>query len=138
MLTYNFISFECEWIVTIHLVLVLFKLGRKANSTWAFWMITFHHMHTKNPGSNAILLPRFFHLCLPSFIMFFTRPSAIFQCIVCQVETRSSTDECSTSDQTIVVGLQIFLDHRSSRTIDEIVHIGSLWFTMKQHGIMSS
>ena len=26
-------------------------------------------------------------------------------------ETRTSKDECSTGDQTIIVGLQIFLDH---------------------------
>ena len=31
--------------------------------------------------------------------------------------TRSSKDECSTGDQTIILGLQIFLDPRSSRTI---------------------
>ena len=28
-------------------------------------------------------------------------------------------DECSAGDQTIILGLQIFLDHRSSRTIDQ-------------------
>ena len=28
-------------------------------------------------------------------------------------------DECSTGDQTFILGLQIFLDHRSSRTIDQ-------------------
>ena len=33
--------------------------------------------------------------------------------------SRSSKDECSTGDQTIILGLQIFLDHRSSRTIDQ-------------------
>ena len=36
-------------------------------------------------------------------------------------ETGSSKDknECSTGDETIILGLQIFLDHRSSRTIDQ-------------------
>ena len=33
--------------------------------------------------------------------------------------TRSSKDECSTGDQTIILGLQIFLDHRSSRALDK-------------------
>ena len=34
-------------------------------------------------------------------------------------KTRLSKNECSTDDQTITLGLQIFLDHRSSRTIDQ-------------------
>ena len=34
-------------------------------------------------------------------------------------ETRSSKDECSTGDQTIIIVLQIFLDHRSSITKDQ-------------------
>ena len=92
--------------------------------------------------------------------------------------------ECSTGDQTIILGLTIFLDHRSSWTLDQeicppsppffdlrswleviwmswesysssfrplisllfclfvfsssIVHLSSLWFTVKQRGIMSS
>ena len=33
--------------------------------------------------------------------------------------TRSSKDERSTGDQTIILGLQILLDHRSSGTIDK-------------------
>ena len=33
--------------------------------------------------------------------------------------TRSSKDECRAGDQTIVLGLEIFLDHRSSRIIDQ-------------------
>ena len=33
--------------------------------------------------------------------------------------TRSSKDECSTGDQTIILGLQILLDHKSSGTIDQ-------------------
>ena len=33
--------------------------------------------------------------------------------------TRSSKDECSTGDQTNILGLQILLDHRSSETIDQ-------------------
>ena len=32
-------------------------------------------------------------------------------------KTRSSKDECSTYDQTIILGLVIFLDHISSRSI---------------------
>ena len=35
------------------------------------------------------------------------------------VITRSSKDEYSNGDQTIILGLKIFLDHRSSRTIDQ-------------------
>ena len=35
--------------------------------------------------------------------------------------TRSIKDECSTVDQTIILGLQIILDHRSSRIIDQKV-----------------
>ena len=34
-------------------------------------------------------------------------------------ETRSSKDECSTGDETIILGLEIFLDHTSSKTIDQ-------------------
>ena len=33
--------------------------------------------------------------------------------------TRSSKDECSTGDQTIILGLQNLLDHKSSGTIDK-------------------
>ena len=33
--------------------------------------------------------------------------------------TRSSKDECSTGDQTIFLGLQNLLDHKSSGTIDK-------------------
>ena len=33
--------------------------------------------------------------------------------------TRSSKDEYSTGDQTIILGLQILLDHRLSGTIDK-------------------
>ena len=37
-------------------------------------------------------------------------------------QTRSSKDECSTDDQTMILGLglQTFLDHRSSKTIDQM------------------
>ena len=34
-------------------------------------------------------------------------------------KTRSSKGECSTGDQTIILGLHIFLDNRSSRTIHQ-------------------
>ena len=35
------------------------------------------------------------------------------------MKTRSSKDECSNGDQTIILGIQTFLDQRSSRTIDK-------------------
>ena len=74
-------------------------------------------------------------------------------------ETRSSQDECSTGDQTIILGLQIFLDGRSSRTIDQklwwptltplfrhapptpptpIVHLSSLEILRSTWGLFSS
>ena len=34
-------------------------------------------------------------------------------------ETRTSKDECSTGDQTIIVGRQIFLDRRSLSSIGQ-------------------
>ena len=43
----------------------------------------------------------------------------IFLNFLITIETRPSEDECSTGDKTIILGLQIFLDHRSSRTIDQ-------------------
>ena len=39
--------------------------------------------------------------------------------------TRSSQDECSTGDQTIILGLQIFLDHISSSAKDQ--YHGTTW-----------
>ena len=33
--------------------------------------------------------------------------------------TRSSKDDCSTGDQTIILGLHILLDHKSSGTTDQ-------------------
>ena len=38
---------------------------------------------------------------------------------ILHLKTRSSKDECSTGDQTIILGLQIFLDHRSLSSIDQ-------------------
>ena len=39
--------------------------------------------------------------------------------------TRSSQDECSTGDQTIILGLQILLDHISSSAKDQ--YHGTTW-----------
>ena len=54
------------------------------------------------------------------FILF---PLKNLECkLLLKIQTRSSKDECSTGDQTMILGLglQTFLDHRSSKTIDQM------------------
>ena len=65
-----------------------------------------------------------FFLLLRSDLDFFSfwpgsLETKIFEMIVLHTWTRSSYDECSTGDQTIILGLQIFLDHRSLSSIGQ-------------------
>ena len=59
-----------------------------------------------------------FHL-LKGYIRIFRDAFKTYKAVLEGFQERPSTGECSTGDQTRISGLQILLDHRSSRTIDQ-------------------
>ena len=54
-----------------------------------------------------------FQSCVLYFINVFNFLQLNSVGVASRLKTRSSKDECGTGDQTIILGLQIFLDHRS-------------------------
>ena len=50
--------------------------------------------------------------------------------------TRSTKDKCSTGDQTIILGLQIFLDQRSSTTIDQKLRWDGMGWSSLVNGLL--
>ena len=49
----------------------------------------------------------------------FHKTTIVHESVKVNQGTRSSKDDCSTGDQTIILGLHILLDHKSSGTTDQ-------------------
>ena len=56
---------------------------------------------------------------LKGYIRIFRDAFKTYKAVLEGFQARPSKGECSTGDQTRISGLQILLDHRSSRTIDQ-------------------